>query len=92
MEFIEKREMLYNFQSGFQKNHSTDFCLSYLTDKKSNGFDSVLLTRLLLIGLQKLFDTIDESYKSCRHLNFQTKWLTGLDHTYLVGDSLQLPN
>ena len=42
-----------------RKNHSTDFCLSYLTDKISNGFNSGLLTGMVLIDLQKAFDIID---------------------------------
>ena len=48
-------------QSGFRKNNSTDFCLSYLTDKISKGFDSGLLTGVILIDLQKAFDTIDHN-------------------------------
>ena len=41
------------------KSHSTDFCLSDLIDKISNGFNCGLLTWIILIGLQKAFDTID---------------------------------
>ena len=49
MEFFDKHNTLYKFQSGFRKNHSTDFSLSYLTDKISKGFDSGLVTRMILI-------------------------------------------
>ena len=59
MEFLDKHNILYKFQSGFRKNHSTDFCQSYLTGKISKGFDSGLLTGMILIDLQKTFDTID---------------------------------
>ena len=62
MEFLDKDNILYKFQSGFVKNHSTDFCLSYLTDKISNRFDSGLLTGVILIVLVKAFDTIDHKY------------------------------
>ena len=41
------------------KNYSNNFCLSYLTEKISQGFDSGLLTGMILIDLQKAFDTID---------------------------------
>ena len=61
MEFLDKHNILYKFQSGFRKNHSTDFCLSYLIDKISKGFDSGLLTGMILIDLQKAFDTIDHN-------------------------------
>ena len=61
MEFLDKHNILYKFQSGFWKNHSTGFYLSYLTDKISKGFDSGLLTGMILIDLQKAFDTIDHN-------------------------------
>ena len=36
-----------------------DTCLLYLTDKVRTGFEKALLTEMLLIDLQKAFDTID---------------------------------
>ena len=57
--FLNSRNLLYNYQSGFRKNHSTDFCLSFLNDKILKGFDQRLITRMILIDLQKAFDTID---------------------------------
>ena len=60
MEFLVKH-VLYKFQSRFRKNHSIDFCLSFLTDKISKGFDSALLTGVILIDLQKAFDIIDHN-------------------------------
>ena len=59
IEFLDKHNILYKFQSGFRKNHSTDFCLSYLTDKISKY--SGLLTGIILIDLQKAFDTVDHN-------------------------------
>ena len=59
MDFITKKNIFYKFQSGFRKFHSTNSCLSYLQDKVSKGFDSGLLTGMILIDLQKAFDTID---------------------------------
>ena len=35
--FLNSRNLLYNHQSGFRKNHSTDFCLSFLNDKILKG-------------------------------------------------------
>ena len=51
IEFFDKHKILLKFQSEFPKNHSTDFCLSYLPDKTSKGFDSGLLTGVILIYL-----------------------------------------
>ena len=61
MEFLDKDNILYKFQPGFRKNHSTNFCLSYLTDKISKGFDFGLLTGVILIDLQKVFDSINHN-------------------------------
>ena len=60
-EFLDKNNILYKYQSGFRKHHSTDTCLSYLTDKVKIGFEEGLLTAMVLIDLQKAFDTIDHS-------------------------------
>ena len=55
--FLNSKNLLY--QSGFRKKHFTDFCLSYLNDKILKGFDKGLMTGMILIDLQKAFDTID---------------------------------
>ena len=57
--FLDENNILYNFQSGFRKKYSTDSCLGFLNDKISKGFDSGLYTGMILIDLQKAFDTID---------------------------------
>ena len=41
-----------------EKNHYTNFYLTYLTDKISEGFDSGLLTGVILTDIQKAADTI----------------------------------
>ena len=60
----------------FRKNNSTDFCLSYLADKISKGFDSSLLTGVILIDLQKAFDTTD-------HMLLLKMALLGFSHKVL---------
>ena len=40
---------------------STHFWVSYLIDETSNGVDSSLQTGMILIDLQKLFETIDHN-------------------------------
>ena len=56
MDFVTKKNILYKFQSGFRKFHSTESCLLYLQDKVSKGFDSGLLTGMILIYLQNTID------------------------------------
>ena len=57
--FLNSKNFLYIYQSGFRKKHSTDFCLSYLNDKILTGFDKNVMTGMILIDLQKVFDAID---------------------------------
>ena len=57
--FLDKNKMHYRFQSGFRKEFSTDSCLSYLNNKITTGFESGLHTGMILVVLQKAFDTIN---------------------------------
>ena len=57
--FLDKNKILFTYQSGFRKHYSTDTYLSYLTDKVRKGFEKGSLTGMILIDLQKDFDTID---------------------------------
>ena len=58
-EFLEENKILYKYQSGFRKNHSTNTCLSHICNKILEGFDKGMVTGMILIDLQKAFDTID---------------------------------
>ena len=40
--FLRQNNILYNYQSRFRKDHSADFCLSFLNDKILKGFDKRL--------------------------------------------------
>ena len=57
--FLLDKGILYNYQSGFRSNHSTNLCLSFLTDKVLKGFYNGLLIAIILIDLKKACDTID---------------------------------
>ena len=62
--YLHTNNILFHYQSGFRKNHSTDFCLSFLNDKISKEIDIGLHTGMILIDLQKAFDTIDHKILS----------------------------
>ena len=57
--FLSSRNSLYNYESGFHKNHSTDFCFFLLNDKILKGFDQGLMTGIIFIDLQKASDKVD---------------------------------
>ena len=59
MNYLMQNNILYRFQSGFCKNHSTNTSLSFLMDKILTAFDSGLYTEMILIDLQKAFDRIN---------------------------------
>ena len=60
--FLNSRNLSCTNQSGFRKKHYTDICLSYLNDEILKSFDKDLTTGMILIDLQKAFDTIDLTY------------------------------
>ena len=74
-EFLSKNKIFYRFQSGFQKHYSTNTCLRHLTDKIATIFEKGLFTGMILIDLQKAFDTIDHKIliKKMKYLGFSKK-------------------
>ena len=57
--YLDEKKILYRYQSAFRAHHSTDTCLSYLSDKILQGFEAKMFTGMILIDLQKAFETID---------------------------------
>ena len=91
VEYLTDNNILYKYQYGFRKNHLTYTSLSYLTDKILTDFDSGLLTGMILIDLQKAFDTINHDIflrkmVSLGFSNHSTMWL----QSYLFDRSLRL--
>ena len=100
-EFLDKNSILYKYQCGFRKHHSTDTCLPYLTDKVKIGFEEGLLTGMVLIDLQKAFDTIDHSIlleKMCclgfagKTIEWYTSYLTNRSFIVNVGKEFSCPS
>ena len=85
--FLSDEDILYNYQSGFRGNHSTNLCLSFLTDNVLKGFDEGLLTGMILIDLQKAFDTIDHEnlLQKLKAIKFSESTINGLNHIFLKG-------
>ena len=67
------------FQAGFRTNHTTDICLTQLTDFVSTGMDKQMHTGMILVDLQKVFDTLDHGVllEKMKYFGFRTsviKW------------------
>ena len=88
LNFLNKNRILYSYQSGFRKHYSTDTCLSYLTNKVQTGFEEGLLTGMVLIDLQKAFDTIDHGIllDKMKYLGFSTSTIDWFN-SYLTNRS-----
>ena len=59
VQFLDENELLFEFQSGFRSKYSTDTCLIHLFDYLKNNTSKGLYTGMLLLDLQKAFDTVD---------------------------------
>jgi len=57
--YLKEKNILYDFQSGFRGAFSTDTCLIHLTDYIRNQMSVGNYTGLVLLDLQKAFDTVD---------------------------------
>ena len=58
-EYLDKNGLIYKFQLGFRKIFYTDSCFAQLTDYIAKGMDKGKHTGMILIDLQKAFDTLD---------------------------------
>ena len=58
-DYLNKKNIIYMYQSRFRRNHSTDLCLAQLIDFVATGMDKQMYTSMILEDLQKAFDTLD---------------------------------
>ena len=58
-EYLDKNDLLYKYQSGFHANFSMDSCLFQFTNFILRGMDKGFHTGMILVELQKAFDTLD---------------------------------
>ena len=55
-DYLTRKNLLYEFQSGFRKGFSTDTCLVNLCDHIKTEMDKGNYTGMVMIDLQKAFD------------------------------------
>ena len=58
-EYLRVNNILYNFKSGFRGSFSTDTCLIHLTDHIRSHMSLGDYTGMVMLDLQKAFDTVD---------------------------------
>ena len=61
IDFIEKHQLLYQYQFGFRKNHSTFMALVVLLEKITAALDDSEFAVCILIDFRKAFDTVEHS-------------------------------
>ena len=57
--YIDKFQLLYKYQYGFRKNHSTDHALIELVDQIRFSIDNNQMTGGIFVDLSKAFDTVN---------------------------------
>ena len=67
--------MLCKYQSGFRSKHSVNTCLTHLSNQILKGFESEKSTGMILIDLQKAFDSLDHDIllNKMKYLGFTQK-------------------
>ena len=59
--FIEKHKLLYQYQFGFRRNHSTFMALVILLENITTALDNTEFAICILIYFRKAFDTVEHS-------------------------------
>ena len=59
--YLRNESLLYEFQSGFRPSFSTDSCLIHLSDYIRKEWDKGNYTGMVVLDLQKSFDTVDHT-------------------------------
>ena len=57
--FIDANKILYKYQFGFRKSHSTNHAIISLVEKVNNAMDSGKISIGVFLDLRKEFDTVD---------------------------------
>ena len=57
--FIDKENILYKFQFGFRKSHSTNHAIISMVEKVNQALDTGKVLVGVFLDLKKAFDTVD---------------------------------
>ena len=84
--YLRSNNVIYDFQSGFRNDHSTDTCLIHLFDLLKTNSSKGNYTGLVFLDLQKAFDTVDH-YILCNKLRAMGVKSVEWFYSYLCGRS-----
>ncbi len=93
-QYLKENNILYEFQSGFRGMYSTETCLIHLMDHIRVQMAKGNYTGMVLLDLQKAFDTVDHNML-CNKLEAMgmgfTNWFrsncNGRTQKVIIGDS-----
>ena len=57
--YLLQNKLIFEYQSGFRRGFSTSTCLTHLSDHIRFQMDKSNFTGMVLLDLQKAFDTVD---------------------------------
>ena len=81
IDFIEKKDVLYQSQYGFRNNMSTASAIIELTEEITNAMDESKYTIGVFIDLKKAFDTINHKILIQKLNHFEVLQQIGLKAT-----------
>ena len=74
-DYLNKKKLIYMYQSDFRTSHKPDPCLAQLIDFFAAGIDKQMHTGMILVDLQKKFDTLDHGFLLERN---EISWFLGI--------------
>ena len=70
IQYLDKHDVLFKYQFGFRKNHSTEQAIMEITDNPKASIDSNLVSCGPFLDLSKAFDTVNHQIllgKLCKY-------------------------
>ena len=76
--YLQEKDLIFKNQSGFRPRHSTETCLLHLTDYIKQQTAKGLYTGMLLLDVQKAFDSVNHSIlcKKLYAMGIDPSWFT----------------